>query len=91
MLSSGFDSSANERANQMTWPSGTALYIRSMLAVLRTFRPIPYRTVLDGEVVVDDGMIVSLGNGPAFGDFQRLIEYTGGTPWRIATAPSPED
>ena len=28
VMSSGFDSSANERANQMTWPSGTALYIR---------------------------------------------------------------
>ncbi|HYN55903.1 MAG TPA: YegS/Rv2252/BmrU family lipid kinase [Motilibacterales bacterium] len=67
VLSSGFDSSANERANEMTWPSGTALYIRSMLAVLRTFRPIPYRAELDGEVVVDEGMIVSLGNGPAFG------------------------
>jgi diacylglycerol kinase (ATP) len=67
VMSSGFDSSANERANQMTWPSGTALYIRAMLAVLRTFRPIPYRAELDGEVVVDDGMLVSLGNGPAFG------------------------
>jgi diacylglycerol kinase (ATP) len=67
VMSSGFDSSANERANQMTWPSGTALYIRSMLAVLRTFKPIGYRAELDGEVVVDEGMIVSLGNGPAFG------------------------
>ena len=67
VMSSGFDSSANERANQMTWPSGTALYIRAMLAVLRTFRPIPYRAELDGEVVVDDGMLVSVGNGPAFG------------------------
>jgi diacylglycerol kinase (ATP) len=67
VMSSGFDSSANERANQMTWPSGTALYIRAMLAELRTFRPIPYRAELDGEVRVDDGMLVSLGNGPAFG------------------------
>jgi diacylglycerol kinase (ATP) len=67
VMSSGFDSSVNERANHMTWPSGTALYIRAMLAVLRTFRPIPYRAELDGEVVVEDGMLVSLGNGPAFG------------------------
>jgi diacylglycerol kinase (ATP) len=67
VMSSGFDSSANEKANQMTWPSGTALYIRAMLAVLRTFRPIPYRAELDGDVVVDDAMIVSVGNGPAFG------------------------
>jgi diacylglycerol kinase (ATP) len=67
VMSSGFDSSANERANEMTWPSGTALYIRAMLSVLRTFQPIPYRAELDGEVVVDAGMLVSLGNGPSFG------------------------
>jgi diacylglycerol kinase (ATP) len=67
VMSSGFDSSANERANEMTWPSGTALYIRAMLSVLRTFEPIPYRAELDGEVVVDAGMLVSLGNGPSFG------------------------
>jgi diacylglycerol kinase (ATP) len=67
VMSSGFDSSANERANEMTWPSGTALYIRAMLSVLRTFEPIPYRAELDGEVVVDAGMLVSVGNGPSFG------------------------
>jgi diacylglycerol kinase (ATP) len=67
VMSTGFDSSANERANQMTWPSGTALYIRAMLAVLRTFQPIGYRAQLDGELVVDDGMLVSVGNGPSFG------------------------
>jgi diacylglycerol kinase (ATP) len=67
VMSSGFDSSANERANEMTWPSGTALYIRAMLSVLRTFEPIPYRAQLDGEVVVDAGMLVSVGNGPSFG------------------------
>ncbi len=67
VLSSGFDSSVNERANAMTWPSGTALYIRAMLAELRTFRPLAYRTTLDGQEVVADAMVVSIGNGPSFG------------------------
>lgn len=67
VMSSGFDSSANERANAMTWPSGTARYIRAMLAELRSFTPIAYDAVLDSEDVHDDAMLVSVGNGPRFG------------------------
>ncbi len=67
VLSTGFDSSANERANRMTWPSGSALYIRAMLEELRAFRPIPYRAQIDGEEIAEDAMLVSIGNGPSFG------------------------
>lgn len=72
VMSSGFDSLANERANSMSWPSGTALYIRAMLAELKTFRPIPYWAELDGEVVEDRAMLVSVGNGPLFGGGMRV-------------------
>jgi diacylglycerol kinase (ATP) len=72
VMSSGFDSGANERANAMTWPSGTALYIRAMLAELRSFTPIPYRAVLDGRELVDDAMLVSVGNGPMFGGGMKV-------------------
>jgi diacylglycerol kinase (ATP) len=74
VMSSGFDSGANERANAMSWPSGTALYIRAMLSELRTFRPIAYRAVLDDEVVVRDGMMVSVGNGPLFGGGMKVCD-----------------
>ncbi|MGB7983142.1 MAG: YegS/Rv2252/BmrU family lipid kinase [Candidatus Nanopelagicales bacterium] len=67
VLSTGFDSSVNERANAMTWPSGTALYVRAMLAELRTFRPLSYRTTIDGQERNAQGMVVSIGNGPSFG------------------------
>jgi diacylglycerol kinase (ATP) len=67
VLTTGCDSSANERANMMSWPSGTGLYVRAMLAELRGFTPIPYTADFDGEVVRDEGMLVSLGNGPNFG------------------------
>lgn len=72
VMSSGFDSGANERANAMTWPSGTALYVRAMLAELRTFTAIPYRAVLDDDVVRDDAMLVSVGNGPMFGGGMKV-------------------
>ena len=67
VLSSGFDSMVNERANQMTRPAGDTRYVLAMLAELRRFRPIPYRAVVDGALVERPGMLVSLGNGPKFG------------------------
>ncbi len=43
-----------------------------MLAELRKFSPIPYRVLVDGELVRDDAMLVSLGNGPSFGGGMRV-------------------
>lgn len=72
VLSTGFDSLVNERANRMRWPSGEARYILAMLAELRTFRAIDYRIEVDGEQLDQAAMIVSLGNGPAYGGGMRV-------------------
>lgn len=72
VLSCGFDSMVNERANQMTRPAGDSRYIVAMLAELRRFQPIPYRAVIDGTLVEDDGMLISLANGPMFGGGMRV-------------------
>ncbi len=67
VLSTGFDSMVNERANRMMWPRGSARYVLAMLAELRTFRAIPYRIEADGRDLSSDAVIVSLGNGPSYG------------------------
>jgi diacylglycerol kinase (ATP) len=67
VLSSGFDSRVNERANAMRWPGGTARYVRAMLAELPVFRPVPYELVLDGEQVALTAMLVAVGNGRSYG------------------------
>lgn len=67
VLSSGFDSRVNERANAMRWPGGTARYVRAMLAELPVFRPVPYELVLDGEPVALTAMLVAVGNGRSYG------------------------
>jgi diacylglycerol kinase (ATP) len=72
VLSTGFDSMVNERANLMTRPRGDARYVVAMLAELRRFTPIPYRVTVDGELVTDHAMLVSLGNGPTFGGGMRV-------------------
>jgi diacylglycerol kinase (ATP) len=67
VLSSGFDSLVNERANRMSWPKGQARYLVGIVAELRTFRPVPYRVVLDGTEIRGLGMLVAVGNGSSYG------------------------
>lgn len=67
VLCTGFDSNVNDRANVMSWPTGTAKYVTALLAELRTFTPRDYRVTIDGLEMVDKGMLVSVGNGPRYG------------------------
>jgi diacylglycerol kinase (ATP) len=72
VLSSGFDSRVNERANRMTRVKGPVRYRLAMLAELGTFRPVPYRLVLDGEPLDVEAMLVAVGNGPSYGGGMRV-------------------
>ena len=72
VLSSGFDSLVNERANVMTWPNGNARYVVAILGELRTFRPVPYRASLDGRPVQGEAMLVAVGNGISYGGGMRV-------------------
>ena len=72
VLSSGFDSMVNERANRMTWPKGNARYLAAILAELRTFKAVPYVMVLDEGLPTEEraskrGMLVAVGNGTQYG------------------------
>jgi len=72
VLGSGFDSMVNERANRMSWPSGRSRYNLAILAELRTFRPVPYELVLDGETWATEAMLVAVGNGSSYGGGMRV-------------------
>ncbi len=74
VLSAGFDAVVNERANHMTWPKGQMRYNLATLAELRTFEPLPYTLVLDGEERRLDATMVCVGNGPSFGGGLRITE-----------------
>ena len=67
VLSSGFDSLVNERANAMSWPKGQAKYLVGTLAELRTFHPVPYTLRLDGQDHSTEAMLVAVGNGRSYG------------------------
>lgn len=72
VMSSGFDSLVNERANAMTWPRGDARYLVAILGELRTFRPVSYSAVLDGRRVDGEAMLVAVGNGRSYGGGMRV-------------------
>lgn len=72
VLSAGFDSCVNERANQMTWPSGQARYLRAILAELRVFKPLTYRMSLDGVESQLEGMLIAVGNGVSYGGGMKV-------------------
>ena len=66
VLTTGFDSSVNERANAMSRLRGQRYNI-AMVRELAAFRPLDYRVTLDGDTVSGPGMLVSVGNGPRYG------------------------
>lgn len=67
VLSCGFDAAINARANEMTWPRGSARYVRALVAELASFRPYGYRVTLDDGVWEESGTLVAAANVPWIG------------------------
>ena len=72
VLSSGFDSAVNERANRMRWPTGRMRYNVAIAAELRVFQAQPFRIELDGKAVDRDAMLVAVGNGISYGGGMKV-------------------
>jgi diacylglycerol kinase (ATP) len=72
MLSAGFDSIVNERANRMQHPKGASRYTIAMLLELVTLRPIQYKITHDGETFESGGMMMSVGNGVSLGGGMKV-------------------
>lgn len=72
VLSVGFDSEVNERANKMTWPHGQARYLTAIVAELSVFKPLPFTMTLDGEVINESAMLVAIGNGISYGGGMKV-------------------
>ncbi|MBD8058808.1 diacylglycerol kinase family lipid kinase [Cellulomonas sp. JH27-2] len=66
-LSCGIDAAVNARANEMTWPRGSARYVRALVAELGSFRPFGYRITLDDGTWESAGTLVAAANVPWIG------------------------
>lgn len=67
ILSTGFDSVVNERANALSWPKGPQRYNIAIAMELPKFRPIEYEITYDGNVLNTKAMLVAIGNGKSYG------------------------
>ena len=67
ILSTGFDSVVNERANGLRWPKGAMRYNVAMVLELAKFEPREYRITCESEEFTTKAMLVAIGNGKSYG------------------------
>jgi diacylglycerol kinase (ATP) len=67
ILSTGFDSLVNERANKMRWPSGQQRYNLAIALELTRFTPIEYQITTDTRSFTTEAMLIAVANGRSYG------------------------
>ncbi len=67
ILSTGFDSVVNERANSLSWPKGPQRYNLAIALELPKFKAIEYEIICDGKRLLTEAMLVAVGNGKSYG------------------------
>jgi len=67
ILSTGFDSVVNERANALSWPKGPQRYNVAIALELPKFQPISYEITLDSISIATEAMLIAIGNGRCYG------------------------
>ena len=72
ILSTGFDSVVNERANQMSWPKGPMKYNIAIARELPSFQPISYTIELDTQLLQVEAMLIAVANGSSYGGGMKV-------------------
>jgi diacylglycerol kinase (ATP) len=67
ILSTGFDSIVNEKANTMKWPKGPMKYNAAIAIELPRFRPRRYEITLDDRTISTQAMLIAVSNGRSYG------------------------
>ncbi len=67
ILSTGFDSVVNERANSLSWPKGPQRYNAAIALELPRFKPLSYEIELDTRTISTEAMLIAIGNGRSYG------------------------
>jgi diacylglycerol kinase (ATP) len=67
ILSTGFDSVVNERANQLRWPKGPQRYNVAIALELPKFKPLEYEITTDTQTFTTKAMLIAIGNGKSYG------------------------
>jgi diacylglycerol kinase (ATP) len=62
VANTGFDAEANRWANDITWATGTPLYLLAVLRTLATYRPQPTTVRVDDQEWHGEAWLVAVGN-----------------------------
>ncbi len=75
ILSTGFDSIVNERANEMRLIRGKIKYVLAVLEKVWKFRAIDFRVTIDGIVLEQRAMLVCVANGTSYGGGMKIAPH----------------
>jgi diacylglycerol kinase (ATP) len=67
ILSTGFDSIVNEKANSMQWTKGPMKYNAALAIELPRFKPRHYEITLDDRTISTEAMLIAVSNGRSYG------------------------
>jgi diacylglycerol kinase (ATP) len=67
ILSTGFDSVVNEKANTLQWPKGPMKYNAAIAMELPRFKPRHYEITLDDRTISTQAMLIAVSNGRSYG------------------------
>jgi len=72
ILSTGFDSVVNEKANRLKWPKGPMKYNVAIAMELPKFKPLHYQIELDSQIIATEAMLIAIGNGNSYGGGMKV-------------------
>lgn len=72
ILSTGFDSIVNERANRIKRVRGRMKYNLAILLELPVFKPRSYRFVVDNDAFEVEAMLIAIANGSSYGGGMKV-------------------
>ena len=75
ILSTGFDSVVNERANRIKLIRGKIKYVLAVLQKVWKFEPIFYRIAIDGVIHEQSAMLVCVANGISYGGGMKIAPH----------------
>lgn len=67
ILSTGFDSIVNEKANNISWPKGAMRYNAAIAMELPRFKARHYEITLDDRTISTEAMLIAVANGRSYG------------------------
>lgn len=73
VLSSGFDASVNQLANQMRYPIGKFKYTVAMLIKLPKFKKIDYEITAENRKLEIKSLLVAVANGSSYGGGMQIL------------------